>query len=165
MNLRAVAASALLFAFAAPSAAFAYPIFDVTASEVLSVDPPRVKTTFTIVETGYVPDGWCPWSAFDVSAQDPDATDAVEFFACDGPPEGHCALLEYGGAQMVSFSPGHFPASTYSIVTDRTAPCVLIQFSCVTLMGAVPPLETCMLVDMPVPANPTSWGALKSIYR
>ncbi len=170
MNARFAVGYALLVALVAPSAASAYPIFDVTASEVLSVDPSRVKTTFTIVETGYVPDGWCPWSWFDVTPLSPDAPDAVQIFACEAPTGGQCDLVDFGGVHTATYSPTHgdtgtLPANTYTIITDRVAPCVQVYFYCITLMGAVPALETCLLVDMPVPTNPTSWGALKSIYR
>jgi len=170
MNARTAAGFALLVALMAPSIASAYPMFDVTASEVLSVDPPRVKTTFTVVESGYVPEGWCQWSWFDMTPLHPDAPDAPQFFACEAPTNGRCDLISPGGVQRFFFDPyegdaGTLPANTFTIITDRAEPCVRIVFYCIVLMGAVPPLETCLLVDMPVPATPTSWGAVKSIYR
>ena len=49
---------ALLVAFGAnlmAAPAFAWPYIDVTSSEVLSVDPPRVRTTFGLSFAGYEP--------------------------------------------------------------------------------------------------------------
>ena len=84
--------------------------------------------------------------------------------------EGQCLLNNYAGVQVFSFDPWHgdagtLPPNTYSIITDQVAPCVRFEFLCVILMGAVPPIETCLAVDMPVPAARTSWGAVKSTYR
>jgi|SRR5688572_10993766 len=170
MNARIVVACALLVALAAPPAASAWPVLDVTASEVLSTDPPRVKTTFTVIEQGSLPPGWCPWSWFEVSPRDPGAPGAPQFFACDAPAAGQCLALEYDEVPRFLFDPqyggaGSLAANTYSIVTDRSEPCVRFDFFCIILMGGVPSIETCLLVDMPVPASTTSWGAVKSIYR
>lgn len=170
MSSRIVGSLAALLAVAVPSVASAWPLLDVTASEVLSVDPPRVKTTFTVVEQGSLPPGWCPWAWFDISPLHPGTPEAPQFFACDAPTGGQCVVTEYAGVPYASYIPDHgtsgtLPANIYSIITDRAAPCVRIDFGCVILLGGVPSLETCLLVDMPVPATSTSWGALKSIYR
>ena len=171
MSARIAAGSALLVAaLVAPPVASAWPVLDVTSSEVLSVDPPRVKTTFTVVEQGSLPPGWCAWAWFEVSPRDPGAPDAPQFFACDAPTTGGCRALEYDAVPRFEFDPSHgsagsLPANTFSIVTDRAAPCVRFDFFCIILMGGVPSIETCLVVDMPVPSATTSWGAVKSIYR
>ena len=170
MNSRIAFAFVVLLALAAPPAASAWPLLDVTASEVLSTDPPRVKTTFTVTDQGSLPPGWCPWAWFEVSPQAPGTPGAPQFFACEAPTTGACHALAYDAVPRFEFNPwnggtGSLPANTYSIVTDRAEPCVRFDFFCIVLMGGVPSIETCLLVDMPVPSSSTSWGAVKSIYR
>jgi hypothetical protein len=170
MNARIAAGLILLVLPTVPSTAAAWPLLDVTSSEVISVHPPRVKTTFTVVEQGSLPPGWCGWAWFEVTPQDPGAPGAVQIFGCEAPQGGQCDLGDYAGVPVAVFSPhqgdgGMLPANTYSIVTDQAEPCVRFDFLCIVLMGAVPPIETCLLVDMPVPAAPSSWGAVKSRYR
>jgi len=167
MRFRLAPALGLLLGSFLPTAASAYPIFDVVSSEVLSVDPPRVKTTFTITEYGGMPPGGCGWCCFMVTALDPGSATAPHFFDCESPEEGwfDCQVED---DVAVHFGHGQLPEvpGTYSIVTDRAAPCVSVEYICVVLMGSPPPpTEACLTPDMPVPTVASTWGAIKSRYR
>ena len=156
---------------AAPASA--WPYIDVTASEVLSVDPPRVRTTFDLSFAGYHP--YFDPGYFDVSPLDPAA---LHIYECGAPPLWVCGPSFPAAAGGVGFSSYHgsgapyAPVNTFSIVTDRAAPCVRIDFydpvlakASLLTMNADYRIEACLLVDAPVPAQPKSWGSLKSSYR
>lgn len=172
MNARIAAGWIVLAALLPATSAGAWPHLDVTASEVVSTDPPRYRTTFTIVETGDT--GYpntCPWESFSVSALDPESPEAPILESCTASAPWTCIGVEYGGVPTIDFypsGPGGDPrrVNSFSIVTDRVEPCVRIEYSCVILLGSPPPdMEACLAVDMPTPASPSSWGRVKAIYR
>jgi hypothetical protein len=165
------AAFAAFAAFAAPASA--WPYIDVTASEVLSVDPPRVRTTFELSFAGYHP--YFDPGYFEVTPLDPAALHNDE---CGGPPLWVCGSTTPAATGGVFFSAYHgsgapyAPVNIFSIVTDRAAPCVRIDFYDPVLVKAPAPavnadyrIEACLLVDAPVPVGPRTWGHLKATYR
>lgn len=162
MNARVAAGCALLVALASPSIALAWPSSDVTASEVLSVDPPRVKTTFTITETGPTDPGSCGWAAFSVQAAEPTAPGAPHFFSCVGSSPWQCALADEVGVPTLYFYPdggGGDPRqdNSFSITTDRPEPCVRVEYLCIVLMGSPSaPFEACLSVMPSCASRPRS---------
>lgn len=154
-------------AFAAPASA--WPYIDVTASEVLSVDPPRVRTTFEISFVGWGPG--CSAQFFEVSPLDPET---LHIYECGAPPSWVCGAAFPGshGGRYFNGTGGQPLPLAFSIVTDQADPCVQIVFFDPVLARAPSPtmnadclLEACLLVDAPVPAQPGTWGSLKSRYR
>ena len=153
-----------LAASAGPVAA--WPYIDVTASETLSTEPLRVRTTFEISFVGYDPllDPWY----FEVTPLD---TATLHISACAGPPLWVCGPatnpVATGGVSFNAHSPGALsgPYGPFSIVTDRANPCVAIAFGGLPTMEGGYTIEACLLLDAPVPARPASWGALKATYR
>jgi hypothetical protein len=160
-----------LAAFAAPASA--WPYIDVTASEVLSADPPRVRTTFDLSFAGYHPRFDAGY--FEITPLDPATLHIVE---CAGPPLWVCGQALPADAGGVYFSAYHgsgapwLPVFTFSIVTDQAAPCVGITFFDPVLArepsaatNADYRIEACLIVDAPVPTRSASWGSVKSLYR
>ena len=151
-------------ASAAPAAA--WPYIDVTASEVLSVTPPRVRTTFEISFAGYNP--LMDPSYLTVSPIDPTT---LHIFECGGPAPWTCGPSSSypataGGVYFNAHSGGYEPQrNTFTIVTDLANPCVAIDFADLPTMEGGYHIEACLLVDAPVPVRPASWGTVKSIYR
>ena len=157
-----------LAAFAAPAAA--WPYIDVTASEVLSVDPPRWRTTFEMSHAGYQPEFDSRF--FEIEPIDPST---LHLFECGAPAGWNCGAslpAESGGRYFSGYAgPVSFPAA-FSIVSDSAAPCVRIWFFSVVLDRVPGPtldtgymIEACLVLDAPVPAVPATWGSLKSQYR
>lgn len=151
--------------FATPSSAWMY--IDVTASEVLSVDPPRVRTTFVVSSTGYGPG--CSGQFFDVTPLDPATLDIID---CSPPPAWTCGPATPAADGGVYFNSQGGTDRTFSIVTNRAEPCVRIVFPDPVLGRAPSPtlaydcvLEACLIVDAPLPTRPSSWGGVKSVYR
>jgi hypothetical protein len=172
MSARIAAGWIVLATLLPASAAQAWPHLDVTASEVVSTDPPRYRTTFTIVETGATGYPYtCPWVAFIVSALDPASPEAPILESCSASAPWTCVGAVYGGVPTIQFYPAGqggdpFRENSFSIVTDRVEPCVRIEYYCVILLGGPPPaMEACLAVDMPTPASPSSWGQVKAIFR
>jgi hypothetical protein len=158
-------------AFAAPASA--WPYIDVTASEVLSVDPPRVRTTFELSFVGY---GQYYWEFLVLPLG---SEPAAQLYDCQAPAAWACqvnqgappasALVFYHDGGSTPIPP---PPATFSIVTDRADPCVHIEFidpvlakSPAASMSANYGVDACLLVDAPVPTRPASWGSVKSLYR
>ena len=153
-------------AWATPASA--WPYIDVTASETLSTDPLLVRTTFDLSFVGY----GSGYDWFIVSPLD----SATHLTACSAPAGWNCnttnwfvpVSLEFDGMGAMT------PVMTFSIVSDRVAPCVGIRFLS-HLLDRVPAptvndsydyyLEACLVLDAPVPARPASWGSVKSLYR
>lgn len=155
-------------AIAAPASA--WPYIDVTASEVLSVDPPRVRTTFDLSFVGYHPGGGPAFFITPLASQP-----ALHLLECQAPASWYCQPSPQGDFLDFNFHPlgGPWPPSfTFSIVTDQAIPCVRFLFWD-PLLGKVPSpslnatyeIEACLLVDAPVPTRPASWGSMKSLYR
>lgn len=104
--------------------AFAWPTVDVTASEVLSVDPPRVRTTFEIGSSGYEPG--CGLQYVEITPLDPQA---VHIFACGAPAGWHCGeALPLGSGAMYFANPDNRPGLTFSIVTEQASPCMKFYY-------------------------------------
>lgn len=172
MRSRIVAAGIVLACLASAAPVLAWPHFDVTESEVLSVDPPRVRTTFTILESGPTQPGGCGYAYISVAPLDPQSPDAPQIFDCSTSPRWTCSLGTVPpGVPGVWFDRGGSgsdpnPYDTFSIVTDRAEPCVRVVYYCVVLLGSPPPpIEACLAVDMPVPVGASTWGRMKSRYR
>jgi hypothetical protein len=145
--------------------ASAWPYIDVTASEVLSVDPPRVRTTFEVSFVGYGPG--CSAQFFEVSPLNPET---LHIFECGAPPSWDCG--EASGGRFFNGTGGQPLPLSFSIVTDQADPCVRIVFFDPVLARAPSPtvnydcvIEACLLLDAPVPAQPSTWGSVKSRYR
>ncbi len=148
--------------------AFAWPTVDVTASEVLSVDPPRVRTTFEIGSSGYEPG--CGRHYFEITPID---AQTIHFFECAAPPGWNCGGAIPSGSDVVYFgNPRNAPGFSFSIVTEQAAPCVEffdedpvlartatggVNYSC--------EMEGCLVLDAPIPVGATLWGKLKVQYR
>jgi len=164
MSIR-IAAFALGLLLVAPAVAHAWPMLRVTATEEISVDPPRWKTTFTITEEGYR----ACWGELSVGRQNAPSPEAPTFYGCEGPDPWVCTALISGGNGAYFYRDGGDPAmgEPLSIITDRAAPCVRITFFCPLLSdwAPPPPIEACLSTDLPVPAATTSWGRLKTQYR
>ena len=155
----------------APTAASAWPSIDVVASEVLSVDPPRIRTTFTVEQVGYAP---CPIQFFDINPGGPDPKPAL--FECAAPAGWNCGPslpTDAGGRYFAGIHEGWWsPVMTFSIVSDREAPCVEFIFWD-PVLGRVPTpslayscgVNACLVLDAPVPTTQASWGRIKSTYR
>jgi hypothetical protein len=153
--------------FGAPASA--WPYIDVTASEALSLDPPRYRTTFDLSFVGYNPGGG---AAFFIEPLEVEP--AAQLFECQAPTSWSCHSLPPNGT-IIDFYPSGDPwpsALTFSIVTDQAVPCVRFVFWD-PLLGKVPGqnlafdyvVDACLQVDMPVPTRPSTWGSLKSRYR
>lgn len=157
-------------ALAAPASA--WPVIDVTASEVLSVDPPRVRTTFDLSYAGY--------QSFDTGYFHVTPLDAaaLHIYECAGPPLWVCGPYTPASEGGVFFSDGYgsgapyAPVNTFSIVTDQADPCVRFDWFDPVLTKAPTPTtkvdhheDVCLIVDMPVPTRVGSWGSVKSLYR
>jgi hypothetical protein len=151
-------------ALAAPASA--WPYIDVTASEVVSVDPPRYRTTFDLSFVGYDP-------VYDKRffGLEPLSPETLHIYECGAPPLWFCGPSAPASAGGYGFSGLHgsgapdVPVNTFSIVTDLEAPCVRFEFE--SAIPEVPPyfVEACLIVDAPVPTRPASWGSVKSLYR
>ena len=154
-----------IVAFAAPASA--WPYIDVTASEVLSIDPPRVRTTFDLYFAGYHP--LFDPQYFEIIPLDPAALHILECGAPEpwvcGP--AHSYPADVPGVYFNFHGPAasYVPINTFSIVTDQVNPCVAIDFAQLPTMEGGYRIDACLLVDAPVPTRLASWGSLKSIYR
>ena len=159
---------ALLVAFGATlmaAPAFAWPYIDVTSSEVLSADPPRVRTTFELSFAGYQP--LFDPLYFEITPLDP-AT--LHIHECGAPPLWACGpayAAAAGGVYFNAHGTGapYTPTNSFSIVTDQASPCVAIEFGQLPTMEGGYRIEACLLVDAPVPARAATWGSLKVRYR
>jgi len=145
--------------------AFAWPYIDVTSSEVLSVDPPRVRTTFEISFPGYNP--LLDPLHFAVTPLDPATLHILE---CGAPPLWLCGPPDpanSGGVYFNGFThhPPYVPVNAFSIVADRADPCVAIEFDQLPTMEGGYRIDACLLLDAPVPARPATWGSMKVRYR
>ena len=102
----------------------AWPYIDVTASETLSLDPPRYRTTFELSFVGY----GNPYQMFFVSPLEQTATHLYE---CTAAPPWSCNVYATTSGEAFYSIDGdpapHLPAS-FSIVTDRIEPCVHFAF-------------------------------------
>jgi hypothetical protein len=151
-------------ALAAPASA--WPYIDVTASEIVSVTPPRVRTTFEISFAGYNP--LMDPGYFEITPLDPAN---LHIFDCGGPPLWVCGPSFPAGTGGVYFSSYHgsgapyAPVNTFSIVADQASPCVAIEFAQLPIMEGGYRIDACLLVDAPVPTQPKSWGSVKAVYR
>ena len=167
-SLRIVLFVAIGLGATAPAAS-AWALIDVTASEVLSVDPPRVRTTFELTYSGYNPPGYSG-DYFEVAPLDPASLHIYDCSASAAWVCGEALPLPDGGRYFGhQGGPFDFPA-TFSIVTDQATPCVRFQwFSIFPIKTPTPSLnyayEMCLLVDAPVPTAAKTWGSLKAHYR
>jgi hypothetical protein len=152
-------------ALAAPASA--WPYIDVTASEVVSVDPPRYHTTFELSFVGYDP-SYYGKKAFGLDPLDPLT---LHLYECGAPPLWFCGPTPPAAAGGYGFSGYHGsgaptqPVYAFSIVTDQVTPCVRFTFSSAVPEEPIYQVEACLIVDAPVPARPASWGSVKSLYR
>ena len=167
MTAPRIALLVALGAIASAAPAAAWPYIDVTASEVVSVTPPRVRTTFEISFVGYNP--LMDPRYFGVTPLDPTT---LHIFECGGPALWTCGPSSYpAGPGGVYFSAYHgsgapyAPVNAFSIVTDLANPCVAIDFADLPTMEGGYHIEACLLVDAPVPVRPATWGSVKSLYR
>lgn len=157
-------------AFAAPASA--WPYIDVTASEVLSVDPPRVRTTFEITSVGYEPGASYQFFSIYPFGSEP----LAHLHDCGAPPGWTCGgdfPLELGGLFFNGSNASDWaPVLTFAIVTDLSAPCVRFVFYDPVLAKSPSPtmhydvqIDACLLLDAPVPTQTKTWGSVKSRYR
>jgi hypothetical protein len=161
--LRVVALAATVLSLATPAGA--WPVIDVVASEVLSLDPPRVKTTF---ELSYAGDGPA-YALFSVARID------GQVHGCEAPAGWNCSGFSKnpaGGVFLWQGGPVPPPPLAFAIVTTIAEPCVGFLFfnpfvNGVPTVSEGPELTVagCLIVDAPVPARATSWGSVKSTYR
>ncbi len=150
--------------------ATAWVLIDVTSSEVLSVDPPRVRTTFVLSVAGYQPGPFQFFSVFPSGAEPQPV-----LFDCAAPPAWTCGddfPPEYGGQFFGWTENSGAPPFTFSIVSDRASPCVRFRFDDPVLARTTKPalnstyeIEACLVVNAPTPTTTRSWGHLKSTYR
>ena len=159
----------------APTAASAWPYIDVVASEVLSVDPPRVKTTFELSAVGYDPPGLSYQFLFVYGSGPLPAPIVIEGTPAPGWFSESYPASEWLPPAVQFWHDGPFPKPDrlpFSIVTDREAPCVHFLFLSPLLAkspslaaNANYELDACLVLDAPVPTTPTTWGSVKSTYR
>ena len=153
-------------AFAAP--VFAWPTIDVTSSEVVSIDPPRIRTTFVVGSLGYEPG--CSRQYLEVTPLD---TQTLHIFECGAPPGWNCGEALPAGSGTVYFAnPNNAAGLTFSIVTEQREPCVRFYFPDPVLARSPGGslnydcvAEGCLVLDAPVPTRHASWGSVKSLYR
>lgn len=154
-------------ALTVPSSARAWAYIDVTASEVLSVDPPRVRTTFDLSFAGYNPGGGPAFLVTPIEGQS-----GPRLLDCQAPASWSC---QTPAENLIDFGPagGSWPTPlTFSIITDQAAPCVRFWFWDPVLgkrpsstLNSTYIVDACLVVDAPVPTRPSSWGSVKSLYR
>lgn len=154
-----------------PAPASAWPRIEVTASELLSVDPLRVRTTFELSFTGPGP----TYYAFVLQPLGPEGDPATAaLLECQAAPAWECDAAGAPGALLfyTNAPPSLPPVNAFSIVTDRPTPCVRFTFIDVLLARVPAPatlanevVEACLDAAGPVAALPRTWGALKATYR
>ena len=143
--------------------AMAWPYLDVTSTETLSIDPLRVRTTFTITEVGFRP----IYGEILVMPLDHGTT---RLYECGAAPPLNCYYVSSSSESGAVLEVAADPVGTYWIVSDQVAPCVRFQFIDILLGGHLnpiyaPDIDACLSEDMPVPAHGMSWGSLKATYR
>ena len=148
-------------AFAAPASA--WPYLEVTGTEVLQVDPLRVRTTCTITEVGFRP----IYGEILITPLDHATT---RLYECGAEAPLECGSILSDTRSTVVLSWISLPVKTFWIVSDQAAPCVRFQFIDNLLGGHQNPvyaddIDACLSVDLPVPTSRTSWGSVKSLYR
>ena len=155
---------ATLLLFAAP--AFAFKHITVTNVETLSTSPLRVRTTFTTQDVGYHP--CCAGAAFNVTSSGTGST--VHFYGATANPDFTSNVtIDWVNFNILNMN-AYVGVHTFSITTDQAVPCVTLTFWD-PLLGKTPHTENdeviqgCLAADMPTPAESTSWGLIKSIYR
>jgi hypothetical protein len=141
----------------------AWPYLEVTATEVLSAEPLRVRTTCTITEVGFRPIyGEIliePLNHSTTRIEECGATDPLECYYVSDTTQSAVVLSWIG-----------LPVKTFWIVSNQAAPCVRFRFIDNLLGGHLNPvyaddIDACLSVDLPVPARASSWGSVKSLYR
>ena len=146
--------------------AFAFKHVNVTNVETVSTSPLRVRTTFTTQDVGYHP--CCAGAAFFVESSG--LGPAVHFYGATGNADFTAdVFLDYVSFSILNMN-AYVGAHTFSVTTDQAAPCVRLTFWD-PILGKTPHTENdeviqgCLAADMPTPAESTSWGMIKSIYR
>jgi hypothetical protein len=158
----AVAASLV----ASPSSAY----FRITtvACDTVGTIPLQVRTTFNVDLVG--PGGYC-WIFVDPLPVGPLPADSTHFYAAVA-PAGWFAIPEFPGSQgfmlarqgQQCFGTGdHFEG--FQLITNRSGPCAHFIFGQPLLDASDAVGDGCLVVDGPVPAQATSWGEVKAIYR
>jgi hypothetical protein len=156
---------------AAVAPASAWPYIDVTASETLSLDPPRHRTTFALSFVGY----GNPYQMFSVS---PIGLEPIAYlYDCTAGTPWSCVTSATTFGDVFFYTdtdPASSTPASFAIVTDRIEPCVRFAFlSPLLANGATPSVnddynyyvDACLRLDAPVPARLSSWGSVKSRYR
>jgi len=153
---------------ASVTSAFAVPQINVISSETISTVPPRYKTTFTVQFVGYMPPG--AYFGFDLESSGLGAP--VSFYGTESPAYPWTSQYNSGYAVYYVDGGGIQGLLQFSVTTDQQVPCLTITFLDM-LLSKTPTrqvqnnyvIKGCLAVDMPTPAEQTSWGSVKAIYR
>jgi hypothetical protein len=167
----AVLLSSALLAACRP--AHAFPHVTVTACDTVRTSPLQVRTTFTVDIPG--PAG--PWYAMLVESQP-----GTQLLGCEGAPTGwSCDWQPVGYPTPATnfYSPGRYFETNdhlegFAILANRAAPCIYLTFYGSLLLKGGDRVEGldgsyfiagCLAKDAPTPAQGTSWGSVKFLYR
>jgi hypothetical protein len=151
---------------ASASPAFAWPVVDTVSSQGGGTFPAVWRTTFELSYSG----PGDRYALFSVARLD------GQVFGCAAPAGWTCHAFSKNPAGAVfqwNSGPSGPAPLTFAIDTIDPNPCVGMLFFYPFDENGVPVqsegpeyrLTGCLLVDGPVPARLSSWGAMKSLYR
>ncbi len=169
MRSPALALALALACALSASPAAAYFRITTVACDTVSTSPLMVRTTFNLDLVG--PGGYCFFFVFPRPAG-PAPADTTHFYSAGAPSGWVVAGLGTNGVPFEFFRTGqncfgsgdHFAG--FTVIANRPGPCAHFIFDNGLLFAEDQAVgDGCMILDGPVPANATSWGQLKAIYR